>query len=71
MMANVVKNKTYVGYDLDNARFIDEQGNEIPKSEIVKAVQGQYLDATMMAFRLITEFDFDHEALVAFYDEAE
>jgi hypothetical protein len=59
----------YIGYNIWERRFQDEDGNTVERGEVAQLVDSGRLDATMMAQRLITQFGYDHDALLKFYGE--
>lgn len=59
----------YIGYNLEDKTFRNEEGEYLPESYVRKLWNDCKLDATMMVQRLITQFDWNGEALEQFYKD--
>ena len=57
----------YIGYEIGLGQFRDEEGNQVSAETVQELFDANILDATALVYRLIRDFDWDHEKLVAYY----
>lgn len=57
----------YLSADLDREIFQDEQGNIYSIEQVKKLLQGGGIDLTLLAQRLINQFNFDFKQAKEYY----